>query len=458
MSSASDFIIENGVLKKYVGPGGDVVIPDGVTEIGDHAFCTVESIGGREHFWFNDTLTRVTLPEGLVKIGNGAFDQCVLLTQIVFPESLREIGAQAFHSSGLVDVKIPSGVKKIGDEAFCALGIFKIVDGEVWASEEGRERLHTIKICGTPKMGKRVFGIIDGLQEYIDGNLKVQIEMADDIPLLPLVLSWTDFSPYQKEHLFLFMLREPERFRRADIKYVAANVKKGQKTLYPELLKELGAAETALFLELNMVDAENADTVLELVKDRPSEKAVFLDYIAKHVTLEARENVIEKKAENQVEKIIKRNKAIEEAISLFAKKKPADVKKEWAVTEVEDGLRIEQYKGKDVCIVVPAMIGKVGVVEIANDALRASALGGTKNAYQKKMYKNKCVVIQEGVHKIGDYVLFGCVYLTDIVIPASVTEIGTGAFRDCRKLTIHAHAGSYAEQYAKENNIPFVAE
>ena len=458
MSSASDFIIENGVLTKYVGPGGDVVIPEGVTEIGDHAFCTVEIISGREYFWYNKTLTSVALPEGLVKIGNGAFDQCVLLTQIVFPGSLQEIGAKAFHSSGLVNVSIPSGVKKIGDEAFGALDFFKIVDGEVWTSEDDQELRHTIKICGTPKLGKRVFGTVDGLQEYIDANLKVRIEMADSIPLLPLVLSWAELTPTQKCKLFLLMLREPKRFRWADIKYVAANVKKGQKTLYPELIKELGATETAVFLELNMVDAENADTVLELVKDRPSEKVVFLDHIAKHVTPEARENVIEKKADNQVEKIIKRNKAIEEAISLFAKKKPADVRKEWAVTEVEGGLRIEQYKGKDVSIVVPAMIGKAAVVEIAVDALRASALGGTKNAYQKKMYKNKCIVIQEGVRKIGDYVLFGCVYLTDIVIPASVTEIGTGAFRDCHKLTIHAPAGSYAEQYAKENNIPFVAE
>ena len=32
MSNASDFIIENGVLTKYVGPGGDVVIPEGVTD------------------------------------------------------------------------------------------------------------------------------------------------------------------------------------------------------------------------------------------------------------------------------------------------------------------------------------------------------------------------------------------------------------------------------------------
>ena len=38
MSNEMDFVIENGVLKKYVGPGGDVVIPDGVTAISASAF------------------------------------------------------------------------------------------------------------------------------------------------------------------------------------------------------------------------------------------------------------------------------------------------------------------------------------------------------------------------------------------------------------------------------------
>ena len=39
MSSASNFVIENGVLKKYVGMDADVVIPEGVTEIGENAFA-----------------------------------------------------------------------------------------------------------------------------------------------------------------------------------------------------------------------------------------------------------------------------------------------------------------------------------------------------------------------------------------------------------------------------------
>ncbi len=38
MSNESDYVIEKGVLKKYVGPGGDVVVPEGVTGIGEKAF------------------------------------------------------------------------------------------------------------------------------------------------------------------------------------------------------------------------------------------------------------------------------------------------------------------------------------------------------------------------------------------------------------------------------------
>ena len=34
----SDFIIENGVRKNYIGNGGDVVIPESVTDIEQWAF------------------------------------------------------------------------------------------------------------------------------------------------------------------------------------------------------------------------------------------------------------------------------------------------------------------------------------------------------------------------------------------------------------------------------------
>ena len=43
-------------------------------------------------------------------------------------------------------------------------------------------------------------------------------------------------------------------------------------------------------------------------------------------------------------------------------------------------------------------------------------------------------------------------------MPDGVTSIGVLAFWGCTKLTIHAPAGSYGEQYAKENKIPFAAQ
>ena len=40
MSNASDFVIENGILKEYHGSGGDVVIPDNVKAFGSTpVFC-----------------------------------------------------------------------------------------------------------------------------------------------------------------------------------------------------------------------------------------------------------------------------------------------------------------------------------------------------------------------------------------------------------------------------------
>lgn len=55
MSGNSDFVIGNGVLKEYTGSGGDVVIPEGVTEVGRWAFN--DCIG----------LTGVTIPAGVRK-------------------------------------------------------------------------------------------------------------------------------------------------------------------------------------------------------------------------------------------------------------------------------------------------------------------------------------------------------------------------------------------------------
>lgn len=63
--------------------------------------------------------------------------------------------------------------------------------------------------------------------------------------------------------------------------------------------------------------------------------------------------------------------------------------------------------------------------------------------------------LPKGLTNIEKGVFSDCYSLTSVTIPQSVTNIALDAFEGCNGLTIYCYAGSYAETYAKENNIPY---
>lgn len=103
-------------------------------------------------------LMRVTLPEGLLAIGDCAFSLCSSLRQIQIPASVERIGVAAFCKSGLVTILF--------------LGIPKVIEADVF---EGCLQLKEIIV---PKGSRDVFVRKFGLPEdkVVEGRGYVQIE------------------------------------------------------------------------------------------------------------------------------------------------------------------------------------------------------------------------------------------------------------------------------------------
>lgn len=110
---------EDGNSYKVTGFVGaeetEVIVPETyngltVTEIGDEAFYRV---------YADYNLEKIVLPETIIKIGNGAFDNCQKLVSLNIPSSVTSIGYNAFcNCKVLNNVVLPSNLTVIEEGTF----------------------------------------------------------------------------------------------------------------------------------------------------------------------------------------------------------------------------------------------------------------------------------------------------------------------------------------------------
>lgn len=115
------------LIRCPVGKSGKVVIPDGVTTIGRHAFrsCKISEVV------IPDSVTEIgisafteshiqdfTLGKGMTYIGKYMFSTCKNIKHIHIPSHIKEIMSSAFSACNAEDIVLDEGVKRIGLNAF----------------------------------------------------------------------------------------------------------------------------------------------------------------------------------------------------------------------------------------------------------------------------------------------------------------------------------------------------
>lgn len=106
-----------------------VVFSDGITAIGNYAFCYSKSLKtvnlpsavtalGTGVFFNCKALESASLSDGIKVIPDKLFDGCSALKSVTIPADAEAIGNRAFYNTALESVAFPNTLKSIGDEAF----------------------------------------------------------------------------------------------------------------------------------------------------------------------------------------------------------------------------------------------------------------------------------------------------------------------------------------------------
>lgn len=409
MSNASDFkISQTGILTKYTGPGGDVVIPDGVKSIGKDAFsnCT--------------TLRSVSIPAGTKSVGDRAFCGCKNLLNVSFPDNLQSIGLGCFtNCTSLKRIVFPTGIKQIGCHMFVNCSALEEI-----VFPDSLTEIHKIV--------------------FFNCNPVQIIRCSGKL--------FATFDKVFKDNIVIGWLMGKAEYAADQTTAIKKYISRAGLRLF-EMIPEDSAEAVSKLLTLCKLQIADLENWISLCSDgaHPNMLAVLMDYKNKSFPAEDVELFIQ----GQIERDLG-----------FKERTLAEWKKIFKFVEDAGNIRITGYKGVDNAVVIPEKmdgkpvtlihdkafmdnkkitsvsipegitgIGKSafsGCTNLTNFSMPGSIteIGGSAFAYSGL----ESIVIPEGIASLGWYAFSNCENLTQVTLPESLEEVGSFAFLGCEKL------------------------
>ena len=438
VTDESLFGFENGTITSYSGSDTVVVIPStingiSVTNIGSLAFSPYnsstnsnvtsvtipDSVGSIDELAFHSctSLTNVTIGSHVENIGNSAFYGCTSLTSVEIPDSVTRIRNEAFsYCTALESIIIGSGVTRIGDEAFNAC--YALTRVEIPESVE--------------YIGEYAFYYCSSLSAVIFFSSETVIE--------------EEYCFYNENNTSLTLYGAEGSTAEAFVN----NVK--SEDLYPinfQIYSDTPQSEYEY--DINGTNATiTAYNGTDTEVDIPSQIDGYTVTAIGSLSFSGKTSLTSVSIPNTVTTI--GNNAFSGCTSLMS-------------IDIPNSVTTIEYYAFGGCaglteLVIPDSVTTLGNSFCSGTSVANLTIGnGVTNIANycfAGMSTLKNVKVGNSVTSIGDGAFAGCSNLTTAIIPRSVTNMGSGVFISSSNLTIYGYDGSYAEEYAESNNIPFI--
>ena len=462
MSDLKDFIIEDGVLKKYVGEGGDVIIPEGVISISEDAF------GGCKK------LINITIPDSVVSIGCGAFCGFHSLNEITLSGAIKKLEHSDAIMWPLTFTDCPNVKKVVVTSRFCSNAVASMFQNHSKYALNPKSleilqapMLALDEITQAPFKKPAVIGFLEAVSTGFSPLEKIASSYHKYISsqrkkLYPSVVPNVAYLRYLLDQRLIpledidicLKIATSERYPESAtllLKYKNSFSESERKKSENKSLKSAGTnTDTALFKKQFVTEKEQ-DGALTIVSYKSAEKKVFVpSSIGKSVVKTIGSYAFSPRKLNRpfaqiplCEKIT--DVVVEEGVQVIQIRAFEDCKKLKSVTLPNSLVEIFDAAFKDCPSLATIEVGEENPRYYVSDNILydrawcerfAFGIPASDSKY-KALLKCTCdiesVVVPADIQVIGDCAFGSCKKLKSVILPYGVIKIGILAFENWKR-------------------------